>query len=247
MSPVSNDALAAVKRRLAEEERQRKEREAWKASPAGLHGRDFGTRLAPWILELAESVSQAQRIPVTAMHVVKRAVHKDDPTDWPCMRGEFEAVLHRFPSGAVEPGFKSTPFLAGCRCPPGDAWALVLGLRLDQDGLLSYGILPGAQQFWFTLADLGDMTESAHHFDGTRGHDQIAPGEMVVQVSGVLDTSDEPSEVPHPCSLGSFSLDHTTNFFLPLRNAEALFRATLDGFLRGQPLPPQFHRRPPTR
>jgi hypothetical protein len=243
MSPVSNDALAAVKRRLAEEERQRKEREAWQASPAGLHGKDFGARLQPWILDLASSIAESQRIPVTALQVTRRAVHKDDPTDWPCARGEFEAVLHRFPSGAVEKGFKSTPFLTGCRCPPADAWALVLGLRLDQDGLISYGILPGAQQFWFTAADLGDMNESGHHFDGTRGYEQIMPGELVVQVSGVLDTSDEPLDPPHPCSLGSFSLDHTTNFFLPLRSAESLFRATLDGFFKGQPLAPQFNRK----
>jgi hypothetical protein len=243
MSPVSNDALAAVKRRLAEEERQRKQREAWLASPAGQHGKDFAVRLQPWILELASSIADTQRIPVTALQIVRRALHKDDPTDWPCARGEFEAVLHRFPSGAVEKGFRSTPFLTGCRCPPADSWALVLGLRLDQDGLISYGILPGAQQFWFTAADLGDMNESVHHFDGTRGYEQIMPGELVVQVSGVADTSDQESDPPHPCSLGSFSMAHATNFFLPLRSAEVLFRATLDGFLKGQPLAPQFNRK----
>jgi hypothetical protein len=238
-----NKALAAAKRRLADEERQRKEREAWLLSPAGQHAREFGTKVGPWILELARSISEGQRVPVAALHVTRSAVRKDDPHDWPCGRGEFEATVHRFPDDEVDQGFKSTPFLVGCRCPPADAWGLVVGPKAQQDGLLSYGILPDSGQFWFTPADLGDVAESARYFDGSRDHEQIAPGEVVVHVSGVRDTSEEPSSPPHPCSLGSFSLAHATNFILPLRSAEIAFRATLEAFFGGQPLAPQFTRR----
>jgi hypothetical protein len=246
MSSDINKALAAAKKRLVEEERQRKERELWRASPAGQHGKDFGTRLGPWILELARTISEGQRIPVAAMHITRRIVRHDDVVgDWPCGRGEFEGTVHRFPIGSVERGFRSTPFLVGCRCPPHDAWGLVIGSRADQDGLLSYGILPDSGQYWFTPADLGDVAESSGYFDGSPGHDQIAPGEVVVHVAGVRDSSDEPADPPHPCSLGSFSLARSTNFFFPLRSAELAFRATLEGFLAGQPLVPQFNRRSP--
>jgi hypothetical protein len=244
MSSASNSAIAAAKRQLAEEQRRRKERELWEASPAGQHARDFGLRVGPWILELAQGISHSQRISVAALRVTRRAVHLDDPFEWPCGRGEFDGVLHRFPAGSADE-LGSTAFLVGCRCPPPDAWALVLGKNADRDGLLSYGILPDSPQFWFTAANLGDASESARYFDGSRGHDQIAPGEVVVQVSGVRDTSNEPEESAHPCSLGSFSLAPVTNFFLPLRNAEAAFRATLDAFFHGQALVPQFSRRPP--
>jgi hypothetical protein len=240
MSNASKDVLTAVKRRFAEEERQRKEHEAWLATPAGRHGKDFGARLGPWILELARGMAEAQKIPVVATHVTSRSVRADDPHDWPCDRGEFEATVHRFPGGSVEPGFKSTPFLMGCRCPPADAWAIVVGLGAAQEGLLSYGILPGHHQSWFTVADLGDKAESAHHFDGTAGYDQIAPGEIVVQVRGVAE-ADDPE---HPCSLGAYSMTHATNFYYPVRGAAALFGATLEGFLRGEPLVPQFQRHP---
>jgi hypothetical protein len=241
MSGISNSALAAVKRRLAEEERQRKEQEAWKATPAGQHGASFGARLEPWILGLADSLSTAGKTEVIALHVTRQVLNdKEDPFEWPCGRGEFEATLYRFPKGTVEEGFASSPFLAGCRCPAADAWSLTIGIKPDREGMLAYGLLPGVQQFWFTPAPLGDPGEAVHYYDGSRDHDQIGLGEMVVQVTGVRDDA-----APHPCSLGGFSLDHATNFFFPLRNAEALFNATLEGFFRGEPLVPQFARRPP--
>jgi hypothetical protein len=244
MSSGSNNPLAAIKKRLAEEERRRQEYDLWLASPAGQYGKNFGARLEPWVLELARGLEESEKVPVVAMRVTRRVVRKDDPAEWPCGRGEFEATVHRLPAETVEEGFKSTPFLNGCRCPPGDAWGLVLGVKPETDGLLAYGILPGARQFWFTAAEIGDSVESARYFDGTPGHDQIAPGEVVVQVSGVLDTSDEENP-PHPCSLGSFSLEHTTNFYYPVRGAEFALSATMEAFLRGGELVPQFTRRPP--
>jgi hypothetical protein len=242
MSGAPYDPIAAAKKRLAEEERLRRERDSFLASPAGQHGKDFGTRLGPWILELAGSLARDWKVAVSAMHVRKRSIRDDDAHEWPCGRGQFEASLHRFPGGAVIPDFKSTPYLVGCRCPPADSWAMTFGPPSEQNGILSYGILPESQQFWFTPAPLGDPAEASHYFDGSAGYDQIAPGEMVVQVSGVRDTSDQPSNPPHPCSLGTFSLEHSTNFFLPLRSAEIAFRATLEAFLRGDPLAPQWNR-----
>jgi len=245
MSSISNKALAAVKKRLAEDEQKRKEHQAWKTTPVGLHGNDFGERLRPWILALAESISVDQKMDVVALHVTRRALHDDeDPFEWPCGRGEFEATVHRFPKGSVQEGFASSPFLAGCRCPPADAWALTLGLGPGQEGLLGYGLLPDSQQFWFMPADLGDASESPHYFDGSPGFDQIARDEMVVHVCGVRDTSIDP-EASHPCSVGAVSLDHATNFLFPHRGADALFNATLEGFFQGEHLVPQFHRHPP--
>lgn len=245
MSSISNKALAAVKKRLAEEEQRRKEHEAWKTTPAGRHDKDFGERLRPWILALGKSISVAQKIDVVALHVTRRALHDgEDPFEWPCGRGEFEATVHRFPKGSLEEGFVSSPFLTGCRCPTADAWALTLGLDPKREGMLGYGLLPDSRQFWFMPADLGDTSESQHYFDGSRGFDQIAPDEMVVHVFGVRDISTDP-EALHPCSVGGVSLDHATNFLFPHRTAEALFNATLEGFFQGERLVPQFQRHPP--
>jgi hypothetical protein len=241
MSTLSNDVLNAVKKRLAEEERLRKEQEAWDNSPAGQYGKDFGARLGPWVLDLAADIAATQRIPTSAMHVTKRTVKKDDPTDWPCDHGSFEGTLYRFPDDTVDEGFKSTPYLHGCRCPPADSWGVVFGATSQQDGLLSYGILPDAHQFWFSLASIGEPGEAAHYFDRSPGHDQLSPGELVVQIASARDSGAK----GHPCSLGGFTMDHVTNFYFPIRGAEALFGATLEGFFRGEPLIPQFTRRPP--
>jgi hypothetical protein len=241
MSGDLNKALAAAKKRLAEEERKRQEHAAWKLTPAGQHGQGFGAKVGPWLLEVAEGISTSQKVPVAALHIMRSSIRQPDPADWPCGRGEFEATVHRFPDGTVERGFKGNPYLVGCRCPPPDSWGLVIGSRATQDGLLSYGIVAEAGQFWFVPADLGDVAESAHYFDGSRDHDQIAPGEVVVHVFGARDDSHEHPD--HPCNLGSFAADHTTNFFLPLRGSDFAFRATLEGFFAGQPLAPQFRRK----